>query len=242
LSGPRQFRFSSLRYKCAKCERLFRPARRDTEYCSPACQKAASRERAKAAQLRADAEAAFKIAQNSHLYRQRVERNRDGAIILSGFPGVRAIATERGHLITGPLEALESLYGTDWIKSCKARFILPEELPGLLHVYPSAPFRYREVERDFLRILSGEELPLILLEDDTSYHAEVLESLPPNPPVPWFERPGIPSDEDVPFGTPGPHFRMFETLFERGKLEWEEMVEQAKLSLVDEGWFKPDDD
>jgi hypothetical protein len=63
LSGPKRstlFRASALRRKCVKCERLFRPGRCDAEYCSPACQKAASRERARAAQLRADAEAAFK--------------------------------------------------------------------------------------------------------------------------------------------------------------------------------------
>ena len=137
MTGP-VFRASALRRKCAKCERLFRPGRRDADYCSPACQKAASRERIKAAQLRADAEAAFKIARNSHLLRQRIERNQDGAISLSGFPGVRAIATERGYLIAGPLEALELLCGTLWVQSNKSRFVVPDELPGLLHVWHRA--------------------------------------------------------------------------------------------------------
>ena len=75
------FRSSSLRRKCAKCERRFRPARRDAEYCSPGCQKAASRERIKVAQLRAEAEAVFAVAVNSHLLRERAERNQAGAII-----------------------------------------------------------------------------------------------------------------------------------------------------------------
>ena len=150
MSGPK-FRPSILRRKCAQCERLFRPVRRDADYCSPACQKAASRERIKAAQLRADAEAAFKIARNSHLLRQRVEGNQQGAIDLSRFPGVPAIATERGYLIAGDPEALEQLYGTLLVQSNKARFIPPEELPALLHLCPGAPLRYREVERDFQR-------------------------------------------------------------------------------------------
>ncbi len=223
------FRASPLRRKCANCERLFRPARRHAEYCSPGCQKAASRERIKAAELRADAEAMFKIAANSHLLKARLERNRDGAITLSG-DGIRAIATERGYLIAGPVEALEGLYGTFWIQSHKSSFILPEELPGLLHASPGAPFRYREVERDFLRILKAEELPLILLEYDPAYYADV----PPPPHVPWFERPGIPNDEDViPFDNPGPRLGWYEML------EWREMIEKAKaeLTVIDKDWF-----
>jgi hypothetical protein len=226
------FRASPLRRKCAQCERTFRPARRHADYCSPGCQKAASRDRIKAAQLRADAEAVFKVAVNSHLLRERLDRNQDGAIILSGnFTGIRAIATERGYLIAGPLEALEGLYGTGWIQSHKPSFILPEELPGLLRTRPGAPFRYREVERDFLRILKREESPLILLEDDPAYYADV----PPRPHVPWFERPGIPNDEDViPFDDPGPRLGWFEML------EWREMIEkaEAELTAIDKGWFE----
>jgi hypothetical protein len=84
------FRASLLRRKCANCERLFRPARRDADYCGDNCSKEAHRERKKAAQLRADAEAVFMAAVNSHLL-ERLESNQAGAIELARFSGLRAI-------------------------------------------------------------------------------------------------------------------------------------------------------
>jgi hypothetical protein len=149
------------------------------------------------------------------------------------------------------LEALEQLYGTLWVQSNKSRFILPEELPGLLHVCPGAPFRYAEVERDFLRALSGEELPVLLLEDDPVYLAERtpkeeeaarrLKKICSQPPGPreWHRwRWWGPVDTS---DTPGPHItdQSEEMVFMPD--EWEEMVERAKLSLVSEGWFKDEE-
>jgi hypothetical protein len=154
-----------MKHVCANpdCGKKFRPVRADAEYCSNACRQAHHRLRKKA---KAEAEAVFRIAQNTHNF----ESNKRTAIDLySKVKGVEVIATNTGMLVAETVPGARAQAASN-LPNWRETPCEPADVPEL--IYLAGPyrysetgeqrkeraerdFRYRVAERDFIAAMKG---------------------------------------------------------------------------------------
>jgi hypothetical protein len=170
-------RASITKHVCANadCSKKFRPFRADAEYCSNACKQSHYRARKKA---RADAEAHFKIKQNTDNF---AAHQRIAADLYGKVRGIEVIATNTGLLVAETTPGARDRAASklrDWQQTP----VPPENVPALLQLAPipryadsaarrereDRDFCYRVAQRDFLHAMkrSARSISLFTFDAD----------------------------------------------------------------------------